>query len=64
MVRAFLPQGRNKNINANTNNPPQGIKVAGETPPPTGQVALVQTGTLTALVQTGTLTALVQTGGT
>lgn len=61
MVRAFFPQGDNRSIITNTNNPPQGT-LLGDVVPPTGGTALVQTTTLTALVQTGTLTALIQTG--
>lgn len=33
MVRAFLPQGRNKSIVTNTNFPPQGEITAGVVPP-------------------------------
>ena len=33
MVRAFIPQGRNENIDANTINPPQGLISAPDTPP-------------------------------
>jgi len=61
MVRAYFPQRANRNIDVNTNNPPQGVPV-GAPEPTTG--ALVQTTTLSALVQTGTTSALVQTGTT
>ena len=59
MVRAYFPQRANRNIDVNTNNPPQGVPV-GDGPATAG--SLVQTGGTVALVQTGTLTALVQTG--
>jgi len=37
MVYAFLPQGRNNSIVANTNNPPQG-EVEGAPPPPVSEI--------------------------
>jgi len=33
LVRAFIPQGRNSSIEANTNFPPQGKEAAGGPPP-------------------------------
>ena len=35
MVRAFIPQGRNSNINSNTNFPPQGEIPGSDIPPET-----------------------------
>lgn len=35
MVRAFVPQGKNKSLTTNTNFPPQGDLISGVVPPVT-----------------------------